>query len=123
MEKLREEQGYINKKIKKQMVFDIEPKSNKDNIGKRVAQKRGEKITYKVQKEFEDYGNFDDKGNQVMIKIEVNLRNNKTESLIIQPGEDYLKVVDNFCSKYEINNDNKMRLIRTIRDKLRKNEN
>ena len=123
MEKLREEQGYINKKIKKQMVFDIEPKSNKDNIGKRVAQKRGEKIIYKVQNEFKDYGNFDDKGNQVMIKIEVNLKNNKTESLIIQPGDDYLKVVDNFCSKYEINNDNKMRLIRTIRDKLRKNEN
>ena len=121
MEKLREEQGYINKKIKKQMFFEIEPKSNKDNIDKRVAQKRGEKIINKVHNEFKNYGNFDDKGNQITVKIEVNLKNNKTELLIIQPDEDYLKVVDNFCSKYEINTDSKMRLIRTIKDKLRKN--
>ena len=121
MEKLREEQGYTNKKIKKQMFFEIEPKSNKDNIDKRVAQKRGEKIINKVHNEFKNYGNFDDKGNQITVKIEVNLKNNKTELLIIQPDEDYLKVVDNFCSKYEINTDSKMRLIRTIKDKLRKN--
>ena len=49
MEKLREEQGYINKEIKKQMAFDIEPKTNKDNINKRVAQKRGEKVVNNVK--------------------------------------------------------------------------
>jgi len=123
MEKIREEKGYTNKQIKKQMAFNIEPKSNKDNINERVAQNRGEKVVNNVQNEFIDYGNFDDKGNQVMIKIEVNLENNKNEILIIQPGEDYLKVVDKFCLKHELNEDKKIRLIRAIKDKMRKNEN
>ena len=123
MEKIREEKGYTNKQIKKQMAFNIEPKSNKDNINERVAQNRGEKIVNNVQNEFVDYGNFDDKGNQVMIKIEVNLENNKIEILVIQPEEDYLKVVDKFCLKHELNEDKKMRLIRAIKDKMRKNEN
>ena len=123
MEKIREEKGYTNKQIKKQMAFNIEPKSNKDNINERVAQNRGEKVVNNVENEFIDYGNFDDKGNQVMIKIEVNLENNKNEILIIQPGEDYLKVVDKFCLKHELNEDKKIRLIRAIKDKMRKNEN
>ena len=123
MEKLREEQGYINKEIKKQMAFDIEPKSNKDNIDKRVAQKRGEKVVNNVKNEFKDFGNFDGKGNQVVIKLEVNLENNKTELLVIQPEDDYLKIVDNFCAKFELNDDKKNRLIRAIKDKMRKNEN
>ena len=123
MEKIREEKGYTNKQIKKQMAFNIEPKSNKDNINERVAQNRGEKVVNNVQSEFVDYGNFDDKGNQVMIKIEVNLENNKNEILVIQPEEDYLKVVDKFCLKHELNEDKKMRLIRAIKDKMRKNEN
>ena len=123
MEKIREEKGYTNKQIKKQMAFNIEPKSNKDNINERVDQNRGEKVVNNVENEFIDYGNFDDKGNQVMIKIEVNLENNKNEILIIQPGEDYLKVVDKFCLKHELNEDKKIRLIRAIKDKMRKNEN
>ena len=123
MEKLREEQGYIKKEIKKQMAFDIEPKTNKDNIYKRVAHKRGEKVVNKVKNEFKDFYSFDGKGNQVMIKLEVNLENNKTEELIIQPEDDYLKVVDNFCAKFELNDDKKNRLIRAIKDKMRKNEN
>ena len=123
MEKIREEKGYTNKQIKKQMAFNIEPKSNKDNINERVAQNRGEKVVNNVENEFIDYGNFDDKGNQVMIKIEVNLENNKNEILVIQPEEDYLKVVDKFCLKHELNEDKKIRLIRAIKDKMRKNEN
>ena len=123
MEKLREEQGYINKEIKKQMAFGIEPKTNKDNINKRVAQKRGEKVVNNVKNEFKDFGNFDGKGNQVVIKLEVNLEDNKTEFLIIQPEDDYLKVVDNFCAKFDLNNDKKNRLIRAIKEKMRKNEN
>ena len=123
MEKLREEKGYTNKEIKKQMAFNIEPKSNKDNIDQRVKQNRGEKIVNNVKNEFVDYGNFDDKGNQITINIEVNLDNNKNEKLVILPGDDYVKVVDGFCLKYGINDDKKMRLIRAIKEKLRKNEN
>ena len=121
MEKLREEQGYINKEIKKQMNFGIEPKTNKDNINKRVAQKRGEKVVNNVKNEFKDFGNFDGKGNRVVLKLEVNLENNKTELLIIQPEDDYIKVVDNFCAKFELNDDKKIRLIRAIKDKMRTN--
>ena len=123
MEKIREEKGYTNKMIKKQMAFNIEPKSNKDNINERIAQNRGEKIVNNVQNEFIDYPDFDDIGNQVMIKIEVNLENNKNELLTIQPGEDYIKIVDEFCLKHDINEDKKIRLIRAIRDKIRQNEN
>lgn len=73
--------------------------------------------------EFIDYPDFDEQGNQVLIKIEVNLENNKNELLTIQPGEDYIKIVDEFCLKHDINEDKKIRLIRAIRDKIRKNEN
>ena len=123
MEKIREEKGYTNKIIKKQMAFNIEPKSNKDNINERIALNRGEKIVNNVQNEFIDYPDFDEQGNQVLIKIEVNLENNKNELLTIQPGEDYIKIVDEFCLKHDINEDKKIRLIRAIRDKIRKNEN
>ena len=123
MEKIREERGYTNKEIKKQMAFNIEPKTNKDNINERVAQNRGEKVVNNVKNEFKDYSDFDDKGNQVLIKIEVNLENNKNELLVIQPKDDYLKVANEFCLKHELNDDKKMRLIRAIKDKMRKNEN
>ena len=123
MEKIREEKGYTNKEIKKQMAFNIEPKTNKDNINERVAQNRGEKVVNNVKNEFKDYSDFDDKGNQVLIKIEVNLENNKNELLVIQPKDDYLKVANEFCLKHELNDDKKMRLIRAIKDKMRKNEN
>ena len=122
MEQLREEQGYINKEIKRQMAFDIEPKTNKDNINKRVAKNRGEKIVNKVQNEFKDYGSFDDKGNQIIIKLGVNLENNKNELLVIQPEDDYIKVVENFCVKHKLNDDKKIRLIRAIEDKKRTNQ-
>ena len=122
-EKLREEQGYVNKEIKRQMAFGIEPKSNKDNINKRVAANRGEKIVNSVENEFKDYGSFDDKGNKILIKLEVNLENNKNELLVIQPEEDYVKVVDNFCFKHKLDDNKKLRLIRVIRDKIRENEN
>ena len=121
MEKLREQQGYANKVIKKQMAFDIEPKTNKDNINKRVAQKRGEKIVSKVKNEFINYGSFDDKGKQIRIKLEINLENNAKETLVIQPQDDFIKVVDDFCAKFGLNDDKKIRIIRTIKDKMRKN--
>ena len=105
------------------MAFAIEPKTNKDNINKRVAPNRGEKIVSNVHNEFIDYGSFDDKGNQIMLKIEVNLENKKNELLIIQPEDDYIKVVDNFCLKHNLNDDKKMRVIRAIKEKIRKNEN
>ena len=123
MEKLREEKGYTNKQIKKQMAFEIEPKSNKEEIYKRVIPNRGEKIVGNVEKEFDGYSNFDDQGNQNILKIEVKLEGNKTDLIIIYPQDDFVKAVDDFCSKHELTEEKRTRLIRVIKDKMRQNEN
>ena len=122
MEKIREEKGYTNKEIKKQMAFVIEPKSNKEDIYKRVIPNRAEKIVGNVKNEFEDYSNFDDQGNQSLLKIEIKLENNKINLITIYPDEDYIKIVDDFCNKHGLKEENRIRLIRVIKDKLRKNE-
>ena len=122
-EKIREEKGYTNKEIKKYMSFGIEPKSNKEDIYKRVIPNRAEKIIGNIQNDFIGYTNFDDEGNKNILKIEINLENKKKELLIIYPEDDYIKVVDDFCNKHELNEEKKIRLIRVIKDKIRKNEN
>ena len=123
MEKIREEKGYTNKEIKKQMAFEIEPKSNKEDIYKRVIPNRAEKIVESVENEFEGYNNFDDQGNQNILKIEVKLEGNKTDLLTIYPGDDFVKSVDAFCNKHELTEEKRIRLIRVIKDKIRQNEN
>ena len=120
-EKIREEKGYTGREIKKPMAFGIEPKSNKEDIYKRVIPNRAEKIVRNVKNEFEDYSGFDDQGNQSFIKIEVKLDNNKTELLTIYPGDDYIKIVDAFCNKHGFKEEKRIRLIRVIKDKMRKN--
>ena len=87
------------------MEFGIEPKSNKEEIYKRVIPNRTEKIVGNVKNEYEDYNGFDDKGNQNLLKIEVNLENNKTDLLVIYPKDDFVKVVDDFCNKHELTED------------------
>ena len=63
----------------------------------------------------EDYKN----GEAPLLKMEVNLdENNKTDKLIIYPGDDYLKVTNQFCDKHEINDEKRNRLIKIIKDKL-----
>ena len=123
MEKIREEKGYTNKKTEKHMEFGIEPKSNKEDIYRRVIPNRAEKIVGSVENEFEDYCNFDDQGNRSLLKIEVKLENKKKNLLTIYPGDDYSKIVNDFCNKNGLKEEQKIRLIRVIKDKLRKNEN
>lgn len=122
MEKIREEKGYANKGIKKQMAFGIEPKSIKEDIYKRVIPNRAEKIVGNVTNEFEDYSSFDDQGNQSILKIEVKLENNKKSLITIYPHDDYVKIVDAFCNKHGLKEEKRIRLIRVIKDKLRKND-
>ena len=122
MEKIREEKGYTNKEIKKQMAFGIEPKSIKEDIYKRVIPNRAEKIVGNVTNEFEDYSSFDDQGNQSLLKIEVKLENNKKSLLTIYPHDDYVKIVEAFCNKHGLKEEKRIRLIRVIKDKLRKND-
>ena len=123
MEKIREEKGYTNKEIEKPMAFDIEPKSNKEDIHKRVIPNRAEKIVENVKNEYEEFNNFDDQGNQNILKIEVKLENNKKDLLVIHPGDDYIKIVDSFCNKNNFNEEKRIRLIRVVKDRMRKNDN
>ena len=123
MEKIREEKGYKSKEIEKPMAFEIEPKSNKEDIYKRVIPNRAEKIVGNIKNEYEEFSNFDDQGNQNILKIEVKLGNNKKDFLIIHPGDDYIKVVDSFCNKNELSEEKRIRLIRVVKDSMRNNDN
>ena len=123
MERIREKKGYNNKEIEKPMAFDIEPKSNKEDIYRRVIPNRAEKIIGNVKNEYEEFSNFDDQGNQNILKIEVKLGNNKKDFLIIHPGDDYIKVVDSFCNKNELSEEKRIRLIRVVKDSMRNNDN
>ena len=124
MERIREKKGYNNKEIEKPMAFDIEPKSNKEDIYKRVIPNRAEKIIGNVKNEYEEFNNFDDQGNQNLLKIEVKLGNNKKKDfLIIHPGDDYIKIVDSFCNKNELSEEKRIRLIRVVKDSMRNNDN
>ena len=105
------------------MAFEIEPKSNKEDIYKRVIPNRAEKIVGNIKNEYEEFSNFDDQGNQNILKIEVKLGNNKKDFLIIHPGDDYIKVVDSFCNKNELSEEKRIRLIRVVKDSMRNNDN
>ena len=83
------------------MAFGIEPRSNKEEIYKRVIPNRAEALVGSIQNEFVDFSNFDEKGNQNLLKIEVKLDNNKSDLLVVHPYDDYIKIVDAFCNKNE----------------------
>ena len=121
-EKIREEKGYNNKEIKIPMAFGIEPRSNKEEIYKRVIPNRAEALVGSIQNEFVDFSNFDEKGNQNLLKIEVKLDNNKSDLLVVHPYDDYIKIVDAFCNKNELGEEKKIRLIRVVKDKMREKE-
>ena len=104
------------------MAFGIEPKSNKEEIYKRVIPHRAENLVGNIKNEFEDYSNFDDQGNINLLKIDVKLENNKTDLLVIHPDDDYIKIVDTFCNKNELGEEKRLRLIRVIKDKMREKE-
>jgi predicted RND superfamily exporter protein len=116
MEKVREEKGYTNKEIVKRMAFDIEPKSNKEEISKRVIPNKREKMIENSKKEVENYL----QDNKNILKIQLKLGNNKTEFFEINKDEDYIKIVDSFCNNHELNDEKRNKIIRIIKDELKK---
>ena len=48
--------------------------------------------------------------------------NNKNSLLTIYPHDDYVKIVEAFCNKHGLKEEKKIRLIRVIKDKLRKTD-
>ena len=93
------------------MGFGIEPKSNKEEIYKRVMPNRAESLVGNIQNEFEDYSNFDEQGNINLLKIDLKLENNKTDLLVIHPDDDYIKIIDAFCNKNEFGEEKRIRLL------------
>ena len=54
-----------------------------------------------------------------LLKVEVNIDdNNKIEKLEIYPGDDPVKITEDFCEKHGLGEDKKMRLQRIIQEKL-----
>ena len=113
-EKKKEE---ADKDVIKQMSFGIEPKSNKDDISKRVIPNRTEKIIENLQNEFIGYSCLEEEDNQTIMKIEINLDNNKKELLVIYPEDDHIKVVSDFCMKHKLSEEKKNKLIDLIKKK------
>ena len=66
-----------DKEVIKQMTFGIEPKSNKDDIYKRVIPNRKEKINANLKNDFIECTCLDEDDKQSIMKIEINLDNNK----------------------------------------------
>ena len=72
---------------------------------------------------FIGYSSFDNEGNKNLLKIEVNVDNNKKDLLIICiEDDDFNKIVDDFCLKNELNDEKRNILIKFIEDKSRNNE-
>ena len=65
---------------------------------------------------------LDEDDKQSIMKIEINLDNNKKELMIIYPEDDYIKVVNDFCRKHKLNEEKKRKIIDVIKNKMGKNE-
>jgi hypothetical protein len=50
---------------------------------------------------------LDEDDKQSIMKIEINLDNNKKELMVIYPEDDYIKVVNDFCRKHKLNEEKK----------------
>ena len=118
MEKVRVEKGYTNKEIIKRMAFGIESKYNKEEISKRVIPNKRENMNENSKNKVENY--FDEQDNQSILKIQLKLGNNKTEFIEISKDEDFIKTVDAFCNKHELNDEKRNKIKRIIKEELKK---
>ena len=50
---------------------------------------------------------LDEDDKQSIMKIEINLDNNKKELMVIYPEDDYIKVVNDFYRKHKLNEEKK----------------
>ena len=99
------------------MRFYIEAKTNKDSFSNFEQKKRNFK---KISKTLSDEKKEEGKdGIAPLLKVEVNIDdNNKIEKLEIYPGDDPVKITEDFCEKHGLGEDKKMRLQRIIQEKL-----
>ena len=59
-----------------------------------------------------------------LLKVEVNIDDtNNIVKLVIYPGDDPMKIVEEFCEKYNLGEDKKNKLQGIIQEKLSENDN
>ena len=117
----------LNKEIYTPMKFDIEQKSNRDTFNNFNINKKKKQIN----REF--YNNDDLSSSKIsdikngiapLLKVEVNIDDsNNIVKLLIYPGDDPMKIVDEFCEKYNLQDEKKKKLQNIIEEKLSENKN
>ena len=117
--KRREDKEYINKEILKQMSFEIEPKSNKDDISKRViSHKAGKTIEIMSKGLFGPHHFNEAYNNQNLLRVEINLDNKRKETIIISPEDNYIKMISDFCKKHKLKAEKKNKILGIINEQL-----
>ena len=110
------------------MRFDIEQKSNRDTFNNFYSK---EKIIHNnndyVISNNESFSSKDSDvkdGVAPLLKVEVNIDDsNNIVKLLIYPGDDPMKIVDEFCEKYNLQDEKKKKLQNIIEEKLSENKN
>ena len=104
------------------MRFDMEYKTNRDTFN--VFNK---KKNYK-NRDYDEFNLSKDSdiknGVSPLLKVEVNIDDsNNIVKLVIYPGDDPMKIAEEFCEKYNLGEDKKNKLQAIIQEKLRENDN
>ena len=128
LEKFRNKKlQYLNKEIYTPMKFDIEQKSNRDTFNNFYNK---EKIIHNNDYNISNEESFSSKDSDVkdgvapLLKVEVNIdETNKIVKLLIYPEDDPMKIVEEFCNKYNLGEEKRKKLENIIQEKLSENEN
>ena len=110
------------------MRFDMEYKSNRDtfnNFNKKKKNNFYNRDFYSNNNEEANSFDSDVKnGVSPLLKVEVNIDDtNNIVKLVIYPGDDPMKIVEEFCEKYNLGEDKKNKLQGIIQEKLSENDN
>ena len=117
----------LNKEIYTPMKFDVEQKSNRDTLSNFYNK---EKIIHNNDYIISNNESISSKDSNVkdgvapLLKVEVNIdETNKIVKLLIYPGDDPMKIVEEFCNKYNLGEEKRKKLENIIQEKLSENDN
>ena len=110
------------------MRFDMEYKSNRDTFNNFIKKKKNNFYNRDFySNNNEEANSFDSdvkNGVSPLLKVEVNIDDtNNIVKLVIYPGDDPMKIVEEFCEKYNLGEDKKNKLQGIIQEKLSENDN
>ena len=110
------------------MRFDIEHKTNRDTFSIFIMNKKMKKSSreFFISDDLNSSSKDSDIKNGVapLLKVEVNIDDsNNIVKLLIYPGDEPMKIVDEFCEKYNLQDEKKKKLQNIIEEKLSENKN